>query len=114
MMFLMDSLILAETSIGVLLILLQPSLLQMNGKYNSDLVVMIKRRCGLMVSWFLTYTQNRYAVVDDEIIPVTLNPGKNTILVKVCNEERTWGFYMRVTDTDGKPYEDLEFNRPQK
>ena len=66
---------------------------------------------GKMVT---TYSQNRYAVVDDEIIPITLNAGKNTILVKVCNEEKSWGFYMRVTDTDGKPYEDLEFNKPQK
>ena len=50
------------------------------------------------------------AVVDGNIISVTLKAGKNTILVKVCNEEKFWGFYLRVTDTDGKPYEDLHIN----
>ncbi len=48
------------------------------------------------------------AVVDSNIISVTLKAGKNTILVKVCNEEKFWGFYLRVTDADGKPFEDLQ------
>ena len=47
------------------------------------------------------------AILDKHTIPVTLKAGENTILVKVCNEEMSWGFYLRVTDTDGKPYEDL-------
>ena len=50
------------------------------------------------------------AVVDGNIISVTLKAGKNTILVKVCNEEKFWGFYLRVTDADGKPFEDLQIN----
>lgn len=54
------------------------------------------------------------AIVDRYTIPVKLKAGKNTLLVKVCNGELNWGFYLRITDTDGKPYEDLEFNRPQK
>ena len=48
--------------------------------------------------------------IDSDTIPVTLKAGKNTILVKVCNEEKTCGFYLRVTDTDGKPFEDLHIN----
>ena len=56
----------------------------------------------------------RWAVVDSDIIPVTLKKGINTILVKVCNEERTWGFYLRVTDADGKPFEDLKYNSVQE
>ena len=47
------------------------------------------------------------AILDRYTIPVTLKPGKNIILVKVCNEEIDWGFYLRVTDADGKPVEDL-------
>ncbi len=43
------------------------------------------------------------AILDRNTIPVTLRAGKNTILVKVCNEEIDWGFYLRVTDADGKP-----------
>jgi hypothetical protein len=49
--------------------------------------------------------QAQSAVAVDNIILVTLKAGKNTILVKVCNEEESWGFYLRVTDADGKPYE---------
>ena len=48
------------------------------------------------------------AILDKNTIPVTLKAGENTILVKVCNEEMSWGFYLRVTGTDGKPYEDLK------
>ncbi|MXV77162.1 tetratricopeptide repeat protein, partial [Candidatus Poribacteria bacterium] len=53
------------------------------------------------------------AILDKNTIPVTLKAGVNTILVKVGNEEGTWGFYLRVTDTDGNPYEDLKINKVQ-
>ena len=52
--------------------------------------------------------RNRGAVIDRRTIPVTLKPGKNSILVKVCNETSSWGFYLRITDTDGKPFDDLK------
>ena len=48
--------------------------------------------------------------IDSDTIPVTLKAGKNTILVKVCNGELSWGFYFRITDADGKPFEDLHIN----
>ena len=54
-----------------------------------------------------------WAIIDDNIIPVTLKAGKNTILVKVCNGELSWGFYLRITDADGKPFEDLKINDEQ-
>ena len=54
-----------------------------------------------------------WAIIDENIIPVKLKAGKNTILVKVCNEEMSWGFYLRVTDADGKPFEDLKINDAQ-
>ncbi|MYF98475.1 tetratricopeptide repeat protein, partial [Candidatus Poribacteria bacterium] len=57
--------------------------------------------------------QFRWAVIDDNIIPVTLNAGKNTILVKVCNEELGWGFYLRITDVDGKPLDNLKIGNAQ-
>ncbi len=53
------------------------------------------------------------AILDKNTIPVTLKAGKNTILVKVCNEEMSWGFYLRFTDADGKPFEDLKINNVQ-
>ena len=54
------------------------------------------------------HTRTYQAEIDRDIIPVTLKPGKNSILVKVCEEEGGWGFYLRITDTDGKPFNDLK------
>ena len=51
--------------------------------------------------------RNRGAAIDRRTIPVTLKAGKNSILIKVCNETSNWGFYLRITDTDGKPFDDL-------
>ncbi|MDE0089040.1 MAG: hypothetical protein OXU23_25200, partial [Candidatus Poribacteria bacterium] len=48
------------------------------------------------------------AEIDRDIIPVTLKQGKNRILVKVCQEKGGWGFYLRITDTNGKPFDDLK------
>jgi tetratricopeptide (TPR) repeat protein len=52
--------------------------------------------------------RNRGAVVDRRTIPITLKSGENSILVKVCNETSNWGFYLRITDMDGKPFGDLK------
>ena len=48
--------------------------------------------------------------IDRYTIPVTLKPGENSILVKVCNEEVKWEFYLRITNPDGKPFTDLKIN----
>ena len=55
-----------------------------------------------------THTKAFSAVIDNYTIPVILKPGKNSILVKVCEEVGGWGFYLRITDTDGKPFDDLK------
>ena len=60
-----------------------------------------------------THTKTFAAEIDKFTIPVTLKPGKNHILVKVCNEQGGWGFYLRITDTDGKPFDDLKINAAQ-
>ena len=60
------------------------------------------------------HTRASVAQVDRDIIPVTLKPGKNTVLVKVCQEAGDWGFYLRITDTDGKPFDDLLINAAQE
>ncbi len=61
------------------------------------------------------YTNNsaQAAVMDNNTIPVKLNAGKNTILVKVCEQTGFWGFYLRITDKDGKPYDDLTISEPE-
>ena len=58
------------------------------------------------------HTKTFSAEIDKYTIPVTLKQGKNSILVKVCEEIGGWGFYLRITDTDAKPIEDLKINYP--
>ncbi len=54
------------------------------------------------------HTRAYSADIDRDIIPITLNPGKNSILVKVCEEYDGTGFYLRITDKEGNPYDDLK------
>ncbi len=56
-------------------------------------------------------TGSHSATIDRYTIPVTLKSGENSILVKICEEEEGWGFYLRITDTDGKPIEDLKISQ---
>jgi len=51
----------------------------------------------------------RDAIFDNDIIPVTLRPGINKVLIKVCNRISEWGFYFRVTDKAGRGMPGLEF-----
>jgi tetratricopeptide (TPR) repeat protein len=62
----------------------------------------------------LTDSTAHSVAIDHATIPVTLKPGKNTLLVKVCDEEIFWGFYLRITDTDGKPFDDLIINKSEE
>ena len=55
-----------------------------------------------------TYIKSDARGIDQHIVPVTLKAGENSILVKVCDETASWGFYLRFTDTNGKPFLDLE------
>jgi hypothetical protein len=53
--------------------------------------------------WFngekiLSKNVERSAVPDSDILPVHLEKGENTILIKVCNTEYNWGLYLRITD----------------
>ena len=61
-----------------------------------------------------THTKTFAAEIDKYTIPVTLKPGKNNILVKVCNEQGGWGFYLRITDPEGKPFDDLIINESEE
>jgi len=51
----------------------------------------------------------RDAIFDDDIINVSLKPGLNKILIKVCNRISLWGFYFRITDVSGNGVSDIEF-----
>ncbi len=61
-----------------------------------------------------SHTRTYATDIDRDIIPGTLSPGKNSILIKVCEETRGSGFYLRITDTDGKPFDDLAFSISEK
>ena len=53
------------------------------------------------------FDKDRPASIDQDIIPVTLRVGENSILVKVSDERVNWGFYLRFTDMNGVPVDDL-------
>lgn len=57
------------------------------------------------------HTETHKAIIDRYIFPVTLKTGKNSILVKVCEEKEGWGFYLRITDKNGQAFDDLEIKR---
>jgi hypothetical protein len=51
----------------------------------------------------------RDAFFDNDIIPVALAAGTNTVLIKVCQIVGNWGFYFRITDPEGNPFDDITF-----
>ena len=55
----------------------------------------------------LAFDKDRPAAIDQDVIPVTLKVGENSILVKVSDEQVNWGFYLRFTDMNGVPVDDL-------
>ena len=55
-----------------------------------------------------THSDTHPIAMDQDTIPVTLKPGENSILVKICSADAYFlGFYLRVTDTDGNPFDGL-------
>ena len=56
------------------------------------------------------YPYEGTAFLDREVIPVTLPAGTTPILFKICNGELNWGFVFRITDTQGRPLENLRFS----
>ena len=54
------------------------------------------------------HTKAFTAEIDYFDFPANLKKGRNTILVKVCQETGGWGFYLRITDKEGNPYDDLK------
>ena len=58
----------------------------------------------------ITEPDGGWATLDENIVPVKLNQGVNSILVKIGNSDGSWGFYIRITDPDGKPFPDLNLS----
>ncbi len=57
------------------------------------------------------WRSNRYreALLDDDIIQVSLKTGNNRILVKICNRLEYMGYYFRLTDEKGNGFNDIKF-----
>lgn len=65
--------------------------------------------------WFngdkkLSKNIERAAAPDADSVPVLLMPGENSILVKVCNTEGDWGLYLRITDEQGSPLQNITYS----
>ena len=56
--------------------------------------------------------QNRRRNEGKFTIPVTLNPGKNSILVKISEVRKGEGFSLQITDQNGKPKDNLDILYP--
>ena len=56
-----------------------------------------------------THSEVHSLSVDQDTVPITLKAGKNSILVKVCSEMYSLGFYLRLTNPNGDPFTDMEF-----
>lgn len=60
-----------------------------------------------------TINQDQQPMSDNQhTVPVTLQAGKNSILVKLSGRQRGWKLQLWLTDVDGFPIEDLEFINP--
>lgn len=62
----------------------------------------------------LSLDVSREAAPDQDIVPVYLTKGKNRVLLKVTNyNSNSWGFYFRVTDSEGRYIPGLQYERPE-
>jgi hypothetical protein len=53
--------------------------------------------------------RERFAIMDDDVINVTLNKDVNKLLIKAGDSTNDWGFYFRITDRNGTGLSDVEF-----
>lgn len=59
----------------------------------------------------------RHPEPDQDIFPANLSEGKNTIMLKVTSSSKdtwgSWGFYFRITDTEGKGIPNFRYEQPE-
>jgi len=85
---------------------------------NMDAQIKVGSSDGMKI-WLgdeLRYSSDasREAIADQDIISISLVEGENRILVKVANHKTNgWGFFFRITDSEGEPIPDLRYERPE-
>jgi len=60
------------------------------------------------------YPYEGEAMLDRDIISVTLRRGTTPILIKATNGEKNWGFVFRITDLAGRPIPELKLSARAK
>ena len=56
------------------------------------------------------YPREGTAELDRDIVPIRLPKGTTPILLKITNNLHKWGFYIRLTDPQGRPLKNLKFS----
>jgi len=94
-------------------------------EFASDKVLPVELRLGCKNGWKIWFNgkfifgrdeYHRMTEIDHFRLPVTLQPGHNNILVKVCQNEQVedwtkeWEFQLRVTDSLGTPIPPVAIN----
>jgi len=71
---------------------------------------------GIKIWWngdqVLAKNEKRGAEPGQNMAQIRLTPGWNKILVKVNNGDGGWGVFLRITDMDGTPVEELQIEDP--
>ncbi len=66
-------------------------------------------RIRLNGKWIHGVDTERIGFPDEDTVPVRFEVGRNEVLLKVCNYRGGWGFYFRVTDTEGNEIPHVHF-----
>jgi hypothetical protein len=57
-----------------------------------------------------SYSDRRGALKDDSVLGITLVPGWNRVLLKVCNQTVVYGCYVRISDSNGDAVAGLQYS----
>ncbi len=84
-------------------------------KQNVQIRLGTNDACVLWVNGRRIFTnpQPGRAILDKNIVTVTLRKGANSILLKICQGGAGWGFYFRMTDAQGNPVPNLTVTLPE-
>lgn len=56
------------------------------------------------------FSGSRGIEFDQDVVPIDLPAGPSRLVVKIHNRAGIWGFFMRFTDAEGTPIENLRFD----